>query len=719
MDMTITGDNPICNKEDDKLGRAEVVKSFVEHVLRLDVSHGAVVGVFGPWGSGKTSFLNLAQEEFSKSNISMFEFNPWVFSSAEQLVEMFFKELSSEIGAESRLEKVGDAFGKYGNVLSATTRTVLSFAGTPLAGEIATAFLDVATGNSSQPTNLRTLRKNVEDAIKNCTSRIIVILDDVDRLAVGEIREVFKLVRLTASFENLIYIVSCDRSRVENALDENGFSGREYLEKIVQFPYDLPSVPRQQLRQLLEGEIYATLAIIGSTVDYVTWLDAYEEIILPLIGNVRDVRRYVNSVRETLVNLQDRVEPVDVLALEAVRIFLPDVFKKLPSVIEILTNESWSNPTQKHLGISPRELQENFKLRILQLVNLDESHSEIVSFFIYKIFPAASPHLPQFISQHMRKETDDILSTRVSSEPIFRLYLERMESVDLLNFHDAQRAFNYMTRSEYFYEYLLGLPSNRRLYVIKGLNKFNVRFRPDHLEPVITGLLKFLPELTNERRVYFADAAKVVNAVIQSLLKAFRTSSPNEEQEWKSGRTVRRILDKIGSYSSKVELIQQVGDQNQTGNQLLDPEVLAGFKHEVCEHIASIPVDQLIEERNLAELLYFAKKLNLSIEQRITETITTNSEITFAVLSSARMRRYHSIRHDESADRNPVLNMTHLIEIYGNKATLKERIDDLEGNIDSVMPMLKILGVERAEVEQLIALARQMILLHNPDNQGY
>jgi len=54
---TIAGDNPIRCQEDDALGRVSAAKAFAQQVLSLDDSEGVVVGVLGPWGSGKTSFI--------------------------------------------------------------------------------------------------------------------------------------------------------------------------------------------------------------------------------------------------------------------------------------------------------------------------------------------------------------------------------------------------------------------------------------------------------------------------------------------------------------------------------------------------------------------------------------------------------------------------------------------------------------------------------------
>ena len=91
-------DSPIESPCDDVLGRAQVAESFARHLLSVDATDGAVVGVFGPWGFGKTSFLNLAKHHL-REPAYVVDFNPWLFSGTEQLIQQFFTALSVQIRA--------------------------------------------------------------------------------------------------------------------------------------------------------------------------------------------------------------------------------------------------------------------------------------------------------------------------------------------------------------------------------------------------------------------------------------------------------------------------------------------------------------------------------------------------------------------------------------------------------------------------------------------
>jgi KAP family P-loop domain len=77
-----------------------------------------VVGVLGPWGSGKTSFVNLARPALEEAGVAVLDFNPWMFSGAEQLVDSFFIELSAQLKLRPELGVVGKDLEEYGELLS-------------------------------------------------------------------------------------------------------------------------------------------------------------------------------------------------------------------------------------------------------------------------------------------------------------------------------------------------------------------------------------------------------------------------------------------------------------------------------------------------------------------------------------------------------------------------------------------------------------------------
>ena len=190
---------------------------------------------------------------------------------------------------------------------------------------------------SRRDTSVEDLRQKVTHILEKQPRPIIVMLDDIDRLSANEIWNVLKLVRLTANFPNMIYILTFDQLQVERTLDEQGFSGRDFLKKIIQVPYDLPIIPTH----IIAEEIRRSLKDIETFewLDKKTW-DSNVEAIQPFFKNIRDIRRYVVSFQWTMSSLKDRVAPSDVLVLEALRLFQPDVFRQFPNRIDDLTGVS-------------------------------------------------------------------------------------------------------------------------------------------------------------------------------------------------------------------------------------------------------------------------------------------------------------------------------------------------------------------------------------------
>ncbi len=243
--MTLPGDNPIRSSDDDRLGRREPARAFARQLLSLDASEGLVVGVLGPWGFGKTSFINLAREEL-RTRADILDFNPWMFSGAEQLVQSFFVEVAAQLKVRPGLADVGEDLQNYGEALSGLGWLPLvgpwierGRGATKLLGQLLKRRQEGATSR----------RDLLREKLADLSRPIVVVLDDIDRLTTTEIRDVFRLVRLTASFPNLIYVVAFDRARVETALGDEGVPGRDYLEKILQLAIDLPSVSDAALIQ--------------------------------------------------------------------------------------------------------------------------------------------------------------------------------------------------------------------------------------------------------------------------------------------------------------------------------------------------------------------------------------------------------------------------------------------------------------------------------------
>lgn len=140
-------DQPIQSSKDDILGRKSFAQSLANAILNYKEKDSIVIGLFGAWGSGKTSIINLVLEHIDsvykqKTNENkpiIVKFNPWNFSDQNQLISQFFKQLSATL---RRFDYASDA-KIIGEKLETYAKFFEPFTLVPTIGPIASIFLKV------------------------------------------------------------------------------------------------------------------------------------------------------------------------------------------------------------------------------------------------------------------------------------------------------------------------------------------------------------------------------------------------------------------------------------------------------------------------------------------------------------------------------------------------------------------------------------------------
>lgn len=332
-------DSPIKTEEEDLLGRTPFAKSFAKGMVDLSQESNFIVSLNGPWGSGKTSLINLVQKEIIRirdyedinSYPIIINFAPWNTLDQNSIITQFFNCFLSSFNDV----KIKKALRKF--IKSKYTKGIVE-----IAKQIPSldAFL-----KTIQKLFCKYFKSFLEDDNKDLYSikddltrrllyspyKYIVFIDDLDRLNNHEIRLIIQLVKAVCNFPNVIYVLSFDKKIVANALtQEQTADGEKYLEKIIQLPIDLPSISRTSLNEYLFNKIENVVTnITTKDFDSNRWQSALSSGYLNLFNNMRDVNRYVNAIKFKLASLRDNIDIVDLLIIEALRIFEPNLLEFL------------------------------------------------------------------------------------------------------------------------------------------------------------------------------------------------------------------------------------------------------------------------------------------------------------------------------------------------------------------------------------------------------
>lgn len=348
----LSPDLPIAKLEEDGLNRGSFAESLAKTLVQYSFPSSLTIGLYGEWGSGKTSLLNMVFENVERidDGVVVLRFNPWLCSDPKQLVTQFFKQMATAIKLKKRAaDKAWELIDQYADILGATSVI-------PVAGEIVAAFTKVLTKKAEEETKERTndLQESKNQIIKKLKDekiKIIVSIDDIDRLSEEAIVAVFQLVKSLADFPNTIYVLAFDYDVVVRALGkvQHG-DGKEYLEKIVQVPFEIPVPNIDDIHEALFSKLNGILGDIPEEDwDKETWAELFQQGIKNYIRSIRDVIRYTNVFSLKYELLKNETSAADLLGLTCLQVFEPTVYSKLPSYKDILCGEkrSFSHERQK------------------------------------------------------------------------------------------------------------------------------------------------------------------------------------------------------------------------------------------------------------------------------------------------------------------------------------------------------------------------------------
>ena len=385
-------DRPITKVEDDLLGRSGFSADLANAMASWHGNDSLVVALHGDWGSGRSSIKNMALSRLdgiTEKKPNVIEFSPWEWAAQDKITASFFQEVSRSIGRTDKSEsgkKLAATLKKYGRYLN-TGETVASgfSAALPTLFVIATVvgvggnflneawvndvsaaiilvlggwaaalkwgkgLLDKLSGNAEETAkekeqSLSEIRQELTDILLKRESPLIVVMDDLDRLTSPQLRMVFQLIKANLEFPNVVFLLLFQRDLVEDKMNDGAQQGRDYLEKIIQVPFDIPRIETTRLHSLLFNKLDKIIEQDKSAknmFDSGRWGNLFHGGLKEYFDNLRSVYRYTSTLSFHFTLLKGKsafeVNPVDLIAVECLRVFEPDVYREIRRAKKIFT----------------------------------------------------------------------------------------------------------------------------------------------------------------------------------------------------------------------------------------------------------------------------------------------------------------------------------------------------------------------------------------------
>ena len=397
----ISSDAALSGKErkEDQLHRTGFVDTLTMLATSADELASLVISVEGAWGEGKTTVLNYLTEALERhsSKPIVLRFNPWLIKDTDNLIQVFFYQLSVRIGLvdnTAAAKSVGAQLLAYSSVFDVLRFIPGAEPWSTIVGRVlkrsGKAVHKIA---ALKELDLGKRRESVAKALENLRRRIVILVDDVDRVDADEVFEMLRLIKAVGDLPCITYVVALDPYYVDRALTEKGICGREqYLDKIVQIRMSLPRIDEDDLLAVLNSAFEAMPSAARS--DYFKegserLSNLYLQGMRELLATPRDIKRLINRVLTIESKLRGEIQLADLLGLELLALKAQTVYQHIREQPEAYTG---NQPGERIHVKSDKELVASYADSRRRALNpIPEGQRPQIERLVEFLFPLVNP----------------------------------------------------------------------------------------------------------------------------------------------------------------------------------------------------------------------------------------------------------------------------------------------------------------------------------------
>ena len=356
------------------VGWNDYAQSITEKIKSMgEIKESFAIGISGSWGSGKTTFMGDIKQFLNKDKFTILDFEPWACTDSNQIIKEFFDSLSRSFEQEDK---------KLAKKLLTYADLVIDINSSSWISKLAKTLKWVNKKSISG------VKKQVEDRIKEGNA-VVIFMDDLDRLGPDELYETLRLIRVTANFKNVIYIVAYDSLYVEELLKEKGINnGAAFIKKIINVEISLPGYEGHHIPILLRQELSSMIKDSNMKFIEKAILSKYKDNYITSIylDGFRDVKRFANifalNFSQILKNKSsDNIDFKDFFLIELLHYSYPKIYYALKNNPLLFLIQEYSRNMyviRKDLTLKAKEEEKQKALSEIKLQTNDLSEKSLL-----------------------------------------------------------------------------------------------------------------------------------------------------------------------------------------------------------------------------------------------------------------------------------------------------------------------------------------------------
>ncbi|PXY02813.1 hypothetical protein DF185_01610 [Marinifilum breve] len=652
-------DRPIKNSSEDELNRLPFTKKLKESLSNWEDEDSMIISLKGKWGEGKSSIINLLIELYKNKKVNdptIIEFNPWSYSKSNTLSFQFFNHIATELEI-NRIEKKDDKLAKklklYSQLISFKNKPtesnkitsnifILLIATSLLSGKFigwlnwSTEFYEnllfviglallvlqffsnilsklsiIFQIRSLNTQSAEELKRLITEQLKKRKRKLLIIIDDIDRLTQKEISEIFKLIRVNADFPNTIYLLAYDEKIIEANLEEQiGVDGKDYLKKIVQVDFNIPYTRTDRIQQFLFKELNKVFDNLPKSAsskfeeNESHWNNIYHSGFKNLFQNIRDIKRYTNSLLFNLHLLHKEeifeVNVIDFVALESIRVFTPNYYEFIKSRKNLFTDAPLKQDNKKANEIRKIELNSSFEM-------LDKIHQPHIKELIKRLFPQINYYIENSgrTTYANGVQVNWNKNLRICSGARFDSYftLNGEENDNELTEYEIQKFIGTLEDVHSIEKELNTFVENdkirRFLSILEIYTNDSDIFNAQTITNILIALNNVSDIINPDRKGFFSVGIDMI--IIRIFYQLLRLNS-----ETKVYSTIERVFDESKGLFAILQLTSYQAQYLEEGKEgsLFTDEELSMMKGKIINRLESIESSKILENPNFSHIIH-------------------------------------------------------------------------------------------------------------------
>ena len=316
--------------KDDLLGRDSIItllyKSICQNFSKQD---SFVIGLSGPWGSGKTTITNIVRKqlEAQNSDIKIIKgLNPWISGSEAVLLNSFYDALLNALGINYSSQKIRKQ-------VQEVSRYVIEI---PTVGKSLSKVLEKDINQE----NIEKLQANLKNLILSSDKKYVLFIDDLDRATSVQIRFLLKMLGSLFNLPNVIFVLLYDRSRLEKILQDDNKLNTSFAEKVINLELQVPKVSENSVQKIYRSCLINLARRYNISDKEVNNLDSAFQLIIKSIDNPREFIRFLNSICYIAFSPDINLNRNDLLLIEYISFKQPDLFQLIKENPKLFVSEN-------------------------------------------------------------------------------------------------------------------------------------------------------------------------------------------------------------------------------------------------------------------------------------------------------------------------------------------------------------------------------------------